>query len=119
MNYRLNTGYNDWNNIHEKQTLYIGNKYHGAATKEAWEIIDTLKDRQKACPKIVKALTRIIHLIAYWGKMKKLIITTFSEILEIFGTVQKIAKYYPLLHEHIFPPLTKDLSYMSQLVKMD
>ena len=35
MNYRPNTGYNDWDNIHEKQTLYIGNKYHGAATKEA------------------------------------------------------------------------------------
>ena len=71
MNYRPNTGYNDWDNIHEKQTLYIGNKYHGAATKEAWEIIDTLKDRQKAYPKMVKALTRIIHLIAYWGKKEK------------------------------------------------
>ena len=73
----VNTGYKSWNNIHEKQTLHIGNKYHDDATKEASGIItkfeelnntvpyqtnDTLKERQKTYPKIVEALATIIHL---------------------------------------------------------
>ena len=58
----VNTRYNGWNNIHEKQTLHIGNNYHDDATIEASGIItkfvepnntiphqtnDTLKERQK------------------------------------------------------------------------
>ena len=35
----VHTGYKGWNNIHKKQTLYIGNKYHDDATKEASGII--------------------------------------------------------------------------------
>ena len=78
----VNSGYKGWNNIHEKQTLHIGNKYHDNATKEASGIItkfeepnntishqtnDTLKERQKTYPKIVEALARIIHLIGKQG----------------------------------------------------
>ena len=82
----FNTGYKGWNNIHEKQTLHIGNKYHDDATKEASGIItnfeepnniiphkanDTLKERQKTYPKIVEALARIIHLIVKRGTEEK------------------------------------------------
>ena len=78
----VNIGYKGWNNIHEKQTLRIGNKYHDDATKEASGIItkfeepnntishqtnDTLKERQETHPKIVEALARIIHLIGKQG----------------------------------------------------
>ena len=35
----VNTGYKGWNNIHEKQTLHIGNKYHDDASREASGII--------------------------------------------------------------------------------
>ena len=88
--YFVNTGYKGWNNIHEKQTLHIGNKYHDDATKETSGIIniphqtnDNLKERQKTYPKIVETLARIIHLIgkqgtAYRGTEKKLIIMTLG-----------------------------------------
>ena len=77
-----NTGYKGWNNIYEKQTLHIGNKYHDDATKEASGIItkieepnntiphqvnDTLKERQKTYPKIAEALAIFIHLIGKQG----------------------------------------------------
>ena len=29
----VNTGCKSWNNIHKKQTLHIGNKYHDDTTK--------------------------------------------------------------------------------------
>ena len=72
--YFVNTGYKGWNNIHEKQTLHIGNKYHDDATKQTSGIIDiphqtndNLKERQKTYPKIVEALARIMHLIGKQG----------------------------------------------------
>ena len=64
----VNTGYEGWNNIHEKQKLYIGSKYQNDATKGASGIItkfaepnntipyqtnDTLNVRQKTYSKIV------------------------------------------------------------------
>ena len=35
----VNTGYKGWSNIHEKQALHVGTKYHDDATKEASTII--------------------------------------------------------------------------------
>ena len=78
----VNTGYKAWNNIHEKQTLHIGNKYHDDATKEACELSQSLRKQiipfriklmialkkdKKTYPKIVEALARIIHLIGKQG----------------------------------------------------
>ena len=77
----VNTGCKGWNNIHQKQTPHVGNKYDDA-TKETSGIItmfeepnntiphqanDSLKERQKTYPKIVEALARIIHLIGKQG----------------------------------------------------
>ena len=74
----VNTGHKDWDNIYEKQTLHIGNKYLNYATKEASRIItkfeepnntmphqtnDTLNERQKTYLKVVEALATVIHLI--------------------------------------------------------
>ena len=130
----VNTGYKGWNNIHEKQTLHIGNKYHDDATKEASGIItkfeelnntvpyqtnDTLKERQKTYPKIVEALARIIHLIgkqgiAYRGTEEKADDSyTAGNPGNFLAILWEIANYYPLLHKHIFTPLRKDVSYMS------
>ena len=130
----VNTGYKGWNNIHEKQTLHIGNKYHDDATKEASGIIikfekpnntiphqtnDSLKERQKTYPKIVEALARIIHLIgkqgiAYRGTEEKADDSdTAGNPGNFLAIVREIANYYPLLHEHVFTPLRKDVSYMS------
>ena len=130
----VNNGYKGWNNIHEKQTLHIGNKYHDDATKEASGIItkfeepnnttphqnsDTLKERQKTYPNIVEALARIIHLIgkqgiAYRGTEEKADDSNTSGNPGYFlAIVREIANYYPLLHEHIFAPLRKDVLYMS------
>ena len=130
----VNTGCKGWNNIHEKQTLHIGNKYHDDATKEASGIItkfeelnntvpyqtnDTLKDRQKTYPKIVDALARIIHFIqkqgiAYRGTEEKADDNdTAGNPGNFLANIREIANYYPLLHEHIFTPLRKDVSYMS------
>ena len=55
----VNTGYKGWNNIHEKQTRHIGNKYHDDGTSGIikkfeepnnnipHQTNDTLKERQK------------------------------------------------------------------------
>ena len=131
----VNTGYKGWNNIHEKQTLHIGNKYHDDATKEASGIIIKLKRNQiipfriklmialkknkKTYPKIVEALARIIHLIgkqgiAYRGTEEKADDSdTAGNPGNFLAIVREIANYYPLLHEHVFTPLRKDVSYMS------
>ena len=128
----VNTGHKGWNNIHEKQTLHIGNKYHDDATTEASGIItkfeepnntiphqtnDTLKERQKTYPKIVEALARIIHLIgkqgiAYRGTEEETDDSSGNPG-NVLAIVREIANYYPLLHEHIFTPLRKDVLYMS------
>ena len=136
--YFVNTGYKGWNNIREKQTLHIGNKYHDDATKEASGIItkseepnntiphqtnDSLKERQKTYPKIVEALARIMHLIgkqgiAYRGTEEKPDDSdTAGNPGNILAIVRKIANYYPLLHEHVFTPLRKDVSYMNPTIR--
>ena len=130
----VNTGHKGWNNIHEKQTLHIGNKYHDDATKEASGIItkfeepnntiphqtnDTLKERIKTYSKIVEALARVIHLIgkqgiAYRGTEEKADNgNTSGSPGNFLAIVWEIANYYPFLHEHIFTPLRKDVSYMN------
>ena len=129
----VNTGYKGWNNIHEKQTLNIGNKYHGGATKETSGIItkfekpnntipqqtnDSIKERQETHPKIL-APARIIHLIrkqgiAYRGTEEKADDSDTAGNPGIFlAIVWEIANYYTLHHEHVFTPLRKDVSYMS------
>ena len=130
----VNTGYKGWNNIHDKQTLHIDNKYHGDVTKETSGIITkfeepsniiprqtnvTLKERQKTYPMIVEALARIIHLIgkqgiAYRGTEEKADDSDTAENPGNFlAVVRETANCYPLLHEHIFTPSRKDVSYMS------
>ena len=80
---------------------------------------DTLKERQKTYPKIVEALARIIHLIgkqgiAYRGIEKKANDSnTARNPGNFLAVVREIANYYPLLHEHIFIPLRKDVLYKS------
>ena len=94
----VNTGYKDWNAIHDKQTLH--NKYHDDATKEAsgiitkfegpnniipYQINDTLREKQK---KVVEALVGIIHLLrkqanGYRRTEEKPMIMTLQEILKI------------------------------------
>ena len=44
------TGYKGWNNIYEKQTLYIGNKYHDDAAKEASGIITKFEEPNNTIP---------------------------------------------------------------------
>ena len=44
------TGYKSWNNIYEKQTLYIGNKYHDDAAKEASGIITKFEEPNNTIP---------------------------------------------------------------------
>ena len=34
----VNTGHTGWNNIHEKQTLHIGNKHHDDASNKVFEL---------------------------------------------------------------------------------
>ena len=47
-------------------------------------------------------------------------ITTLQEILEFFlAIVRKMANYYPLVHDHIYSPLQKDVSYMSPTSQMN
>ena len=126
----VDTGYTGWNNIHEKRTLYIDNKYDDA-TKEASGIItnfekpnntiphqtnNTLKERQKTYSKIVEVLARIIHLngkkgTAYQGAEKNPDDSnTVGNPGNFLAIVREIANYYPLLHEHLFTPLRKDVS---------
>ena len=75
----VNAGYKGWNNIHEKQTRHIGNKYHDDGTSGIikkfeepnnnipHQTNDTVKERQKTYPKILETLARIIHLIGKQG----------------------------------------------------
>ena len=108
----VNTGYKGWNNVHEKQTLHIDNKYHNDATKEASGIIagisyphqtsDTLKERQKTYPKIVEALATIIHLFvkqstAYKGTEEKANNSdTVGNPGNFVAIVWEVVNYYPL-----------------------
>ena len=108
----VNTGYKGWNNVHEKQTLHIDNKYHNDATKEASGIIagisyphqtsDTLKERQKTYPKIVEALATIIHLFvkqstAYKGTEEKANNSdTAGNPGNFVAIVWEVVNYYPL-----------------------
>ena len=46
----VNTGYKGWNNIHEKQTLHIGNKCHNDATKAASGIITKFEQPNNTIP---------------------------------------------------------------------
>ena len=114
----VNTGHKGWNNIHEKRTLHIGNKYYDDTKKEASGIItkfeepnntishqtnDPFKERQKTYPKIVEALARIIHLIgkqgtAYRGTEEKADDSdTAGNAGNFLAIVQEIANYYHCL----------------------
>ena len=79
------------------------------------QINDSLKERQKTYPKIVEALARIIHLIgkqgiAYRGTEEKADDSdTAGNPGNFLAIVREIANYYPLLHEHVFTPLSKDV----------
>ena len=81
--------------------------------------IKPLRKDKKSYPKIVEALTRIIHLIgkqglAYWGNEEKADDTNTSGNPGSFlAIVWEIPNYYPLLHEHIFSPWRKDVSDIS------
>ena len=89
------------------------------------QINDSLKERQKTYPKIVEALAIIMHLIgkqsiAYRGTEKKVDDSdTAGNPGNTLAIVWEIVNYYPLLHEHFLTPLRKDVSYMTQLVKMN
>ena len=89
------------------------------------QINDSLEERQKTYPKIVEALAIIMHLIgkqsiAYRGTEKKVDDSdTAGNPGNTLAIVREIANYYPLLHEHFLTPLRKDVSYMTQLVKMN
>ena len=79
---------------------------------------DTLKEKLKTYPKIAEALARIIHLIekqgiAYWGTEEKLNDGTLGNPGNFLAIVLDIANCYSLLHEHIYSPLRKEVSYMN------
>ena len=127
----VNKGYIEWHNIKEKESRHSGNNYHQQAIQEAYGIIERfenptstvqvnmnndLNERYQVYPKVVEALSRVVHLLGRQG----LAFRGHRESLEnrdknsgnFLTLVQEVAHYYPLLKSHLEEPLRKDVKYL-------
>ena len=74
---------------------------------------DIFKEKQKTYPSIFEALARIIHLIGKqgtaYGVTEEKVDDTLGNPGNFLAIVQGIIDY-PLLHEHVYSPLRKNVS---------
>ena len=130
----VNRGCREWRSLMEKEKKHSQNNYHQEAITLALGTIDrfekpestipalidnSIKESYETYPKVVYAISRVIHLTGKQG----IVLLGHREELDdskpdnnpgnFLSILTEVAHYYPVLQEHLEEPFRKDVTYLS------